>query len=108
LLVFGPLLSCNEAGSAARLSEVLIPRVAKARHLGGYLIGDLGTRTLRPTPCLDVQISTGYHSDPVTMLLRCVRVALGWNLWFPGLRRFREERCRPLSQLLQIATLAYI
>lgn len=79
-----------------------------ARHLGGYLIGDLGTRKLGREGPSDVQISAGDHSDTVTMPLRRERVVLVRNLRLAGLRRFREERFGTLSQLLQIATLAYI
>lgn len=108
VLVAPSLLRYSETESVAESSEVLIPGVAQARHLGGYLIGDLGTRKLDRAACTDDEISTGDHADTVTMPLRGARAVLVRNLRFPGLRRFHEERCRTLSQLLQIATLASI
>ena len=59
-----------------------------ARHFGGYLIGDLGTRKLGRAPCPDVQISAGDHADTVTMLLREHVVVLVRNLTFLGTLAF--------------------
>ena len=74
----------------------------------GYLIGDLGpTSHCLPVPA-GVQISAGDHAGTVTMPLRSARVVLVRNLCFPGLRRFGDVRRRVPSQLLQVATLAYI
>lgn len=77
-------------------------------HLGGYLIGDLGTRNPSPQPCPDVQISAGNRSYPVTMPPQRVDTALERNLRFPGLRHFCDDSGGTPSQLLQIATLPYI
>ncbi len=84
------------------------PGAVEILHLGGYLIGDLGTRLLGQAPSTNVQISAGDHADTVTMPLWEALATLWRNLWFSGLRRFREDWCRSFSQLLQIATLAYI
>jgi hypothetical protein len=61
-------------------------------NMGGYLIGDLKRKAPGPTHVANTQISTGHHSDTVTLRVRCVRVMLVRNLGFPGLRRFRECR----------------
>lgn len=102
------LLSRTEARSVAETSEIMVPGAVETLHLGGYLIGDLGTRLLGQAPCTNVQISAGDHTDTATMPLWEALAVLWRNLWFSGLRRFREDRCRAFSQLLQIATLAYI
>lgn len=55
--------------------------------MGGYLIGDLGTRNLDLPLRTDVDIPAGDHPGTVTMPLRSVRVVLERNLCFLGLRR---------------------
>lgn len=68
----------------------------------------LETETPAGNPLGDEEISAGDYPHTVTMPLPSAGVMLGRNLGFPGLRRFREWRRLDLSQLLQIATLAYI
>ena len=72
------------------MGEALFPGVAVALHLGGYLIGDLGTMKLGSTARTDAQISAGDNAGTVTLPLQGDRIVPVRNLGFPGLRRFRE------------------
>lgn len=74
----------------------------------GYLIAILETETPAGGPLGDEEISAGDYPHTVTLPLPSAGAMLGRNLGFPVLRRFREWRRLDLSQLLQIATLAYI
>ena len=74
----------------------------------GYLIVALGTNNTYGNLSGDEEISAGDHPHTVTLRATSAGTMLERNLGFPGLRRFREWRRLDLSQLLQIATLAYI
>lgn len=74
----------------------------------GYLIGNLGRRVPGRPPPTDDEISGGDAAGTDTMPAPIELAAMMPNLGFSGLRHFSEWRRRIPSQLLQIATLAYI
>ena len=76
--------------------------------LRGYLIVALETKSTYGNLSGDEEISAGDHPHTVTLRALSAGTMLERNLGFPGLRRFCEWRRLDLSQLLQIATLAYI
>jgi hypothetical protein len=86
----------------------MLPEVAGRLHLRGYLIGNLGRGVPGCPPPTDEEISAGDAAGTATMPSPLDLAVMAPNLGFPGLSRFRECRRRPPSQLLQIATLAYI
>jgi hypothetical protein len=72
------------------------------------LVGEPESEAPAGIPPRDEEISAGDYPHPVTMPLLSAGKKLRRNLGFPGLRRFRQWRRLDHSQLLQIATLAYI
>jgi hypothetical protein len=76
--------------------------------LRGYLIVALEIKSTYGNLSGDEEISAGDHPHTVTLRATSAGTMLERNLGFPGLRRFCEWRRLDLSQLLQIATLAYI
>jgi hypothetical protein len=83
-------------------------KMAQQPSLRGYLIVALGTKSTHGNLSGDEEISAGDHPHAVTLCAPSAGTMFGTNLGFPGLRRFCEWRRLDLSQLLQIATLAYI
>lgn len=53
---------------------------------GGYLIGDLGTKKLRPGLLTDVLITIGNHCSNETLHVQRAPVEISPNQWFSGLR----------------------
>jgi hypothetical protein len=82
--------------------------MAQQTSLRGYLVLALGTKSTYGNLSGDEEISAGDHPHTVTLRAASAGTMLGTNLGFLGLRRFCEWRRLDLSQLLQIATLAYI
>jgi hypothetical protein len=82
--------------------------MAEKLHLGGYLIVNLERAGTGRPPLTDDQISVGNASGTDTMPSLLELSVMVPNLWFSGLRHFSDWRRLSPSQLLQIATLAYI
>lgn len=99
---------CTEVEIERVMEVEMLPEVAGRLHLGGYLIGNLGRGVPGCPPPTDEEISAGDATGTATMPSPLDLGVMAPNLGFPGLSRFRECRRRPPSQLLQIATLAYI
>ena len=93
---------------AERCAKRCCPKWLKGPILGGYLIGNLGRRVPGRPPPTGYQISAGDEPGTATLPAPRELAVMVPNLGFPGLRRFSECRRHPPSQLLQIATLAYI
>ena len=99
---------CTEVGIDGVMLVQMLPEVAGRLHLRGVFNREPWEGSPRlPTPT-DEEISAGDAAGTATMPSPLDLAVMAPNLGFPGLSRFRECRRRPPSQLLQIATLAYI
>jgi hypothetical protein len=98
----------GEVWSRGVMLEVMLPEVAESPHVERYLIGKFGRRVPDPKLPRDDSSWVGDLTTTDTMLAPLELAELGPILWFPVLRRFCDYRIQSPSQLLQIATLAYI
>lgn len=86
----------------------MLPEVAGRPHLEGVFNRNLGRGVPGRPPPIDDLISAGDPAGTDTRPAPLERAVMVPDLGFSGLRRFSVWRRRSPSQLLQIATLAYI